>query len=371
VLLKLNFRVYVFAFIILILSGVFVVRSAAFTCWDFRNNLWGPTYLLTHGQSPYRVDQLFDLGNAVWMPMVVGLFFPLGFLPLQQASNLWFMFNIVWLLVIAWISSGSFRPSLFLFATALLLILLFPPLVNHLWSGQISILITFTFLMIAIWNDRMPVMLLAALMAIGLSKPQLAILVLPGFLTWQLKKYGVRRAIELVAYLAVCIFMLTIPLFVADKNWFTDFILALQKNPTWAQPSSLYFLRNEMSHPGVMIWILLAILIFAMNIWLWVSLPVRDAMYWSLALTLLITPYIWTWDFVLVLPLFISSMFKAKTKLSLGILLAGYLICWSLITSMKIRGQVNDALFWWVPWLLILFIVGSESIKAPLRLKES
>src|ERR1041384_5969417 len=95
--------------LVLILLGLFVIRSTAFTCWDFRNNLWGPSFLLTHGQSPYRVSTLFELGNAVWMPMVIGLFFPLGFLTLQQASNLWFVFNLIWILLIVWISSGSRR----------------------------------------------------------------------------------------------------------------------------------------------------------------------------------------------------------------------------------------------------------------------
>jgi hypothetical protein len=69
----------------------------------------------------------------------------------------------------------------------------------------------------------------------------------------------------------------------------------------------------------------------------------------------------------MILPLFISSLFKAQTKLSLGLLLAGYLLCWGLITDMKTRGQVEDSLFWWVPWLLTAFIIGSEYIQTRLN----
>lgn len=371
---KRGFKIFVMASVTLVLLGLFVARSAAFTCWDFRNNLWGPAYLLTHNQSPYRVDRLFDLGNAVWMPMTVGLFFPLGFLPLQQASNLWFIFNLIWLLLILWISSGSRRPPVFLFAVALLLTLVFPPTVTHLWSGQISILITLTFLVIAIWNEDMPLLLLAALMAVGLSKPQLAILVLPGFMVFRAKKYGIQKGILLLVYLIGSILLLALPLFLAYPNWFLDFVWAVQQNPSWAHPSSLHFLRNAVPNMGVIIWMILAIGIFILNIWLWTVRPSRDAMYWSLALTPLITPYIWTWDFVMLLPLFISSLFQAKKRISAGILLGGYILCWGLMTSMKIRGEVNDSLFWWVPWLLIASILGSGYLKSqtsPMRKQSS
>ena len=361
-----RFTILVAVIVALILLGLFVVRSTAFTCWDFRNNLWGPSFLLTHGHSPYRVSTLFELGNAVWMPMVIGLFFPLGFLTLQQASNLWFVFNLVWILLLVWISSGSRRPSVLLFAVAILFTFLFPPMVTHLWSGQISVLITLLFLVIAIWNDRMSVAHLAALIAVGLSKPQLAVLVLPGFLIYRLRHYGVRSVFQLAAWLLAWITALTIPLFLAYPNWIPDFIFDLGQNPSWAHPSTLNFLRQAVPNFGTALWIVLAIVIFALNMWLWIILPNREAIYWSLALTLLITPYIWTWDFVMILPLFISSLFKAQTKLSLGLLLAGYLLCWGLITDMKTHGQVDGSLFWWVPWLLIAFIIGSEYLQRAL-----
>jgi hypothetical protein len=368
--IKRGFKIFFFACIILIPLILFVTDSAFLSCWDFRNNLWGPTYLLTHGQSPYRVDKLFELGNAVWMPMVVGLFFPLGFLTLQQASNLWFMFNLICILLIVWMSSGSRRPPMLLFAVAIFLSLLFPPMISHLWLGQISIFVTLVFMGIAIWNDSMPLPLLGALMAASLPKPQLTIFVLPGFLIYRIKKYGVQKTIQLLASFVGCIVALTLPLFLAYPNWIPDFILELQKNPSWDHPSSLNFLRNAMPGFGTAIWIILALTLFIINIRLWMTLSNRHAIYWSLALTLLITPYIWTWDFVMILPLFISSLFEAKTRLSLGILLGGYLVCWGLIANLKIHDQVNDSLFGWVPWLLVVIIIVSKHLKLNLTLEE-
>src|SRR6266498_1697504 len=339
--IKRRLTIFAAVSITLFLLGFFVVRSTVFSCWDFRNNLWGPTYLLTHGQSPYRVDKLFELGNAVWMPMIVGLFFPLGFLTLQQGSNLWFIFNLIWILLIVWISSGSRRPPMLLFSVAIFLSLLFPPMITHLWLGQISIFITLVFIGFAIGNERMPLLLLAALMAASLPKPQLAIFVLPGFLIYRIKKYGIQKTIQLLASFVGSIFILTLPLLLAYPNWIPDFILEFQKNPSWAHPSSLEFLRNAVPGFGTIIWVILALTLFVVNIRLWMTLPNRKAIYWSLALTLLITPYVWTWDFVMILPLFISSLFEARKKTSFWILIGGYFVVWTLITSLKVRDEVN------------------------------
>ena len=363
---KRGFKSLVIVFLVLVLFVLlvlFIMRSTAFIGWDFRNNLWGPTYLLTHNQSPYRIDKLFDLGNAVWLPMAVGLFFPLGFFPLQQASNLWLVSNIIWFLLIVWISSGSRRPSISLFAIVIFLGLIFPPSVTHLWSGQFSILTTLLFMVVVIWNNEMPMLLLTLLMAVGLSKPQLAIFVLPGFILYRIRTYGIRNTVQLIAYLICWVLILTIPLFLAYPNWLPDFILEIQQNPSWAQPSSLYFLRNAVPKFGEAIWIVMAIVIFAINIWLWTVLPSRDAVFWSLALTPLITPYIWTWDFVMILPLFISSVFQAKTRASLGVLLGGYIVCWILMAGMKIHGEVSDYFFWWVPWYLVTIIICSKGVR--------
>ena len=367
--IKRGVKIFIIAFVVAVLLGLFVINSTAFTCWDFRNNLWGPSYLLVHNESPYRVDKLFDLGNAVWMPMAVGLFFPLGFLSLQQASNLWFVFNLFWFLLIVWISSGSRRPSIFLFAIVLLLSFLFPPLVTHLWSGQITILITLVFLIIATWDDELSALKLATLLAVGLSKPQLAILALPGFMFYRIKKYEIQGAALLGVLLMCSILILTIPLFIAYPGWFPDFLSEIQQNPSWAHPSSLNFLRNALPNSGEVIWILLAVFVFIVNTWLWRALPGREAVYWSLALTPLVTPYVWTWDFVILLPLFISTLFRMKSKFSMGVLLTSYLLLWALITNMKIQDEVYESHFWWIPWLMISVVIAGRLVENRLELR--
>ncbi len=48
---------------------------------DFYNELWGPAYLLVQGKSPYDTASLNPILPAVWFPMAIGFFFPLGWLP--------------------------------------------------------------------------------------------------------------------------------------------------------------------------------------------------------------------------------------------------------------------------------------------------
>lgn len=175
---------------ILAIFALFVIDSNNTYGWDFRNNLWGPAYLLSQKISPYRVDTLFELGNAVWMPTVITPFFPLGLLPLQLASNLWLSVNILCLVAIIWLSSDISRFDLRFGAIITGLCILFPPTITHFRLGQITLLITLIFLIVVLKEDKFPRLLSSLLIVIGLAKPQLAILVLPGFLFYKATKEG-------------------------------------------------------------------------------------------------------------------------------------------------------------------------------------
>src|SRR5712692_2292721 len=90
-------RERIFAAVLLLAFAVGIVafiKTPLFGSWDFRNNLWGPAYLLVHGQSPYHISTLFENSNALWFPMAIGLFFPFGWLTQSEASNLWLLGNI-------------------------------------------------------------------------------------------------------------------------------------------------------------------------------------------------------------------------------------------------------------------------------------
>jgi hypothetical protein len=294
----------------------------------------------------------------------MGIFWPLGYLPLQQASNLWWILTLIGLITIVWLSSGHQRPPKTLFTITLVLAFLFPPTISHFSLGQITILICLLFLVITIYGRKLHPLLLALLIALTLSKPQLTIFILPGYFYVYLKETS-SRAIKLIFLIFLAIGILSLPLFILHPRWITDFIQNLMGNPDWAHPSSLFILRTNFNRFGEILWWMLLLLVSGINLLLWTRLPKRDAAAWSLALTTLVTPYIWSWDFVFIIPLLVSYLFKIKQKSSIWLIYFAYISCWGIIAYMKLTGHMSDELYWWVPWYLIGFVIISSTLNWP------
>ena len=90
-----------------IFLGIIFLPDLPFQSWDFQSNLWGPAYLLVHGWSPYDIHHIIPDTNAVWLPMVVGLFAPLGLLSQAAAEKFWFLLTIAALFLIIWLSCNQ------------------------------------------------------------------------------------------------------------------------------------------------------------------------------------------------------------------------------------------------------------------------
>ncbi|MCJ7534767.1 MAG: DUF2029 domain-containing protein [Anaerolineales bacterium] len=350
---------------ILVLLALFITSFPYPAGWDFRNNLWAPSFLLVNGQSPYNITVLYEIGSAVWMPVAIGMFWPLGYLPLQQASNLWWIFTLISLIAIVWLSSGYQRPPKYLFTVTLILAFLFPPTISHFSLGQITVLICFIFMVLSIYGQKLHPLLIAILIALTLSKPQLAIFILPGYIYSYIKENGSSQAVKLIFLIFLSIGILSIPLFTYYPRWIIDFFQNLMENPDWAHPSSLFLLRTNFNRIGEILWYMLLFLVSGINLWLWTRLPKRDAAVWSLALTTLVTPYIWSWDFVLLIPLIVSYLFNKKQKSSVWLIYFAYFSCWGVIAYMKLTGRISDELYWWVPWYLIGFVIFSSLLNWP------
>ncbi len=365
VLLSSKFLLGMLGFFTLVLLGLFIIYFPYPPGWDFRNNLWAPSFLLVNGQNPYNLTVLYEMGSAVWMPVAIGMFWPLGYFPLQQASNLWWIFTLISLITIVWLSSGHQRPPKTLFTITLVLAFLFPPTISHFSLGQITILICLLFLVITIYGRKLHPLLIALLIVFTLSKPQLTIFILPGYFYSYVKENGSSRAIKLIFFIFLAIGILSLPLFIFYPRWINDFIQNLMGNPDWVHPSSLFILRTNFNRFGEILWWLLLLLVSGINLWLWTRLPKRDAAAWSLALTTLVTPYIWSWDFVLIIPLLVSYLFKIRRKSSIWLIYFAYISCWGIIAYMKLTGHMSDELYWWVPWYLIGFVIISSTLNWP------
>jgi len=325
---------------------------------DLYNNLWGPARLLVHGQSPYDTSALQQPPGvpwlpAVWLPMAIGLFFPLGWLTVYQASQLWLIGSVSALIVTLWLGGGGQRPPLLPFALSGLAAFLFPPTLSHLGLGQFTILSTLALLLSARFVTRPRYLLAGFLVAVALAKPQLGALVVPGLFVAYGRLYRLKGVLSFAGALVLWIILLVIPLWIAHPSWFGDFVTALWHNQEWAQPSLFTLLRLQWGTLGWLLWGLLAIGVFSANAWLWLKHPPQNAVIWSLALTPLVTPYIWSWDFAILVPLMTYAFFHLELKPARVLFGLGYVLCWFLIVWVRFNTDNSDHRFWWIPWLIV------------------
>ncbi len=340
--------------------------------WDFRNNLWSPTYLLLQGKSPYRIDQLFD-ANSVWLPPVIGVFLPLGAFPLDIAIKTWFIMTLGVFVGIVVLSMPPQKPSPIFLLWVLLILLLFPPLVSHLLLGQYSLWIVLILLVAARGITRQwAVFLLGICIALASAKPQLLLLAVPtlgvGLLRYQQKNNhgnSLWVVIQLLLMTGMWGFIFTLPLWIGYPNWLTDFWWALGRNADWIQPSSLntFRLLTQSDPLGTLLWALWSLAVLGFVTWLAWHQPFDAAMRWSLALTPLVTPYVWSWDFVLLLPVMLHSLLMCQRWLTRGIWSLGYGIIWWGILQQRLNASnssASDEHFWWIPYavLALVFIVN-------------
>jgi hypothetical protein len=80
-------------------------------------------------------------------------------------------------------------------------------------------------------------------------------------------------------------------------------------------------------------------------------------MMWSLGITTIVTPYVWSWDFVLLLPIwmytFIQGGWKRRT-----LLLIFYAVAWYGMALIQAQESSNNQYFWWVP----LWFIGTLAL---------
>jgi len=288
--------------------------------------------------------------------MAIGALFPLGWLSLNQAGNIWFLVNLLTLFLIVWLGIRDKKISIVLLAALALAVVLFPPTILHLRLGQITLIICLSYLLVVSLLDKSRVLLACLLIAFSLVKPQLSILVLPGILISYYREKGARATFGFVALIILCSALLTIPLFLAFPSWTNDFVDSIRQNPEYLQPSLFSLLPNWIGDIGYIIWGLAAIVVMVINIWLWNSKKREDAIYWSLAMTPLVTPYVWGWDFVMVLPLFARSFITLNKRWKLGLLLAAYCLCWMLNLYVQFETDISNHRYWPIPWIILLTI---------------
>jgi hypothetical protein len=295
---------------------------------------------------------LLQANPPVWFPSAVGLLFPLGWLDLRLAANLWFLGNVALVILLL----GEYREGSSFPLAATLLALLFPPLLIHFWLGQYTLLAAALLVLAARLVADQRFLLAGLVVAPALAKPQLAVLALPGL--WLAAWRGGRQRGLLLFPAAVLVgtAALTVPLWIAHPNWFPDFLRTLQANPSWLQPTLFTVLRGLLGPAGTWLAGLVALGALAVNLWLWWKYPAQEVVPWSLALTTLATPYLWTWDVVLMLPLLIRSVQRQRALAARALWGGGVAVLWGALLTIRLLTDESDHRHWWVPWFLFLLV---------------
>lgn len=337
-----------FIFILATAATFFVLIHVTGSRVDFYNELWGPAHLLMRGQSPYNTSSLQAELPAVWLPMSIGFFSFLGLFSEQVALRIWFFLSLVQLSLMVWWVMGSAH-SVFVTPLVAVLAYFFPPTINHFMLGQFSITVLFCLLAAAYFAEKDCSWLAALFLALGLSKPQLGILAVIGLSIFYFHRSGFKRLILFGSQVILACMLLCLPLFIAYSKWIPDWIESTRSNRyAWLHPSLLAEFQRIMGSWGVVIWVIVLIAVVILTYRIWLENSAVNAMIWSLAFTTLITPYIWSWDFVLLLPLLVLGFATTDWKGKV-FLFAAYFAGFVGMMTIQLSANDNNYRFWWVP----------------------
>ena len=332
-----------------------------YQAWDFRNNLWGPARLLLEGKDPYSLEALAQLSvewgvpffRSIWFPTIIGVGLPLGVLPWPNAANIWLLISLAAALVstvLVYAATTKRQQSRDLLAVALS-VMLFVPLYSHLNQGQVSLVVLASCVIgWALLEGDRPVWA-GALLSLGWAKPQLVILVWPA-LAWLAVKRG-RGCSFLLGWLAGSVAQ-TIPLWILDPSWPAGYLEALRANVTWLQPN-LYSLAAYWSGSQILGWTVALVALGAAGSWLaglWRRSDNLGALTWTLALTPILSPYTWSYDQVLILPLLALIMSRGRRGLPRTVWWIVFVICMAMCVALRLQTG-SDVWYAWLPPVLL------------------
>jgi len=317
---------------------------------DFHTELWAPAWLLVHGRSPYATEVLDAPLPAVWLPMAIGVFAPLGWLREEAATQVWFLLSVAAVGGIVFLALHD-APSPFVVIAAALIAYLFPPTLNHFVLGQFSILAALCLVLAARFVKEGREWPAALLLALGSAKPQLALLPALGLVFYISQQTSAKAAAKFAGKTLLAALLLSLPVFLVSPGWLGDYLAGWRRNPAWQHPSAFALLGGGQDFWSYLISGALAAAGIVICLALWRKLTPERAMYWTLALTVLLSPYIWSWDFVLLLPLLLHTFGGADLKGKL-LLLTAYVMAWAGMAFIQLAARGENQLFWWVPWWL-------------------
>jgi hypothetical protein len=237
--------------------------------------------------------------------------FYLGLLPIQSAGTLWFQLNLVMLFLSIWFLTDGWDGRLRLLAFPLGLVFL--PVIGALAVGQYDfpVLLGSSMLMYSLRKENVTLTTLGAVLLT--FKPHVGALILLSVLGWLIGSRSLfgRRALRSMIMSGIFLFLLG---FLADPAWYVNYpgmLLNYQGEGNVASCSecanipvfaSRWLFDGSLARAAILSVLLLLILIgiFLTRRKAWIQSP--DLLLTSaLLITLLASPYLYNYDFILLL----------------------------------------------------------------------
>lgn len=299
-----------------------IVSSIAYEESDFFSFWLAGRMTLTH-EDPYAADLWISqhhVYRAEWIsdstflyPLPLALFFtPWGAMPLYHAYILWVWLSQVMLVICAAILLSLFGANRRKYILPLAMgILVFRPIISLLLNGQIGAFLLLAIVTASLLLEREQWILGGAVLSLTLLKPNLGVLLLALSGGYFLIR-GHYRALVGMALASAGMFAAA---FLYDSHWVWKYLTVMQTKGTqtfgfsptiWGLSAYIsgFNLQKTIWLGGIVTALLLTI--YLVMIYRWKNISPLAGVGFATALTALLTPYLWTYDqIILILPIVI------------------------------------------------------------------
>lgn len=348
---------------------------------DFYSRWHGARALVLEGRNPYGLDVTAEIQPVINIdPQQVGrggfnyplhvifFFWPLIYLPYAWTQAIW----MVWL---QWLAIGTVagllawkqvKPSMSVLAVLILAMLALYPVTRTIFLGQFTLHITFCLVWMLVALNKGYDGLAGALLAATSIKPQMIIFVGPWLVLWAVGQKRWRFLAGLfgtgLAFLLVTLAWL--------PEWIVSFIEDTQRYTRFAGGKNPFVLLLEITgFPPVLFTLGVVLLVGAMLYswwrgWRGSPLQAEYALYWTIAVTLVVTFQTGTTNLVmLVIPLFawlVESQKRWGWKTAVFLLMLPVIGLWGLFLATRQGDTEHPLLFLPLPFLTLLILIGWE-----------
>ena len=317
----------------------------------------------------------FFLARFPYPPWYALSTFYLGLLPAKAAATLWFELNLVMLFFSIWFLTDGWSPRLRLITFPLALFFL--PVLGALSVGQYDfpVLLGTSMLIYSLRKENVVLTILGAVLLT--FKPHIGALILLSALIYLILRgdnFG-RRALRSILIAGVFLCILS---FIADPAWpvsYPTMLLNYQNEgnvtacsecaslPVWL---SRWLFDGSLVKAAVIAGVLLIILVLLFSS-IRVALLKSPALLLTSALvtTLLVSPYLYNYDFILLLIPFAILINLSKELISHIVVIACYLIPTFAIAFLGRAGNISLTIVTILIALLLYFRVKESSIDVP------